>query len=214
MKNQSSFIHENIVSSLKLVKLDCLKPIEKIMPTHLHYIQKLIETSGYINKPLIIEKENNIILDGSHRYAYLKSQGYTYAPVIIVDYSSKFIEVGSNLTHRYQSRDSSSVSKKDVLNRALNKELYEPRTTRHFFPFNKENIPTKIDSLLKTKKCCIKFLTQKISIEEEIICNQNYINEINEELQFNSLHSKEQIRTKQYLQDQIEFMQEKTATPL
>jgi len=214
MKNQINFHVKNAVSPLKLVELSSLRPIEKVMPTHLQYITNLIEQTGYINKPLIIENQNNIILDGSHRYAYLKSFGYKYAPVIIVDYASNQVDVGSNLIHRFINKKDSTISKGDVINKALSNQLFEPRSTRHFFPFKKDDIPTKLEKLFKTNKCCINYLISKTTIEEEIVCNQNYIKEIENELKIIDRHTQEQIQTKTYLQNQISNMKKKIKTNL
>lgn len=200
--------NENVVSSLKLVRLSLLKPIEKVMPTHLQYIKNQIEQIGYINKPLIIDKKNHIILDGSHRYAYLRSHGYTYAPVIMVDYSSEQVQVGSNLIHKFINEKHSTITKKDVINKALNQKLFEPRSTRHFFPFKKDDIPTKLDRLIKSKNSSIKHLISQKTIQEEIVCNQNYIKEIEYELINIDTCIQEQLSTKKYLENQIEYMKQ------
>lgn len=215
MDNNPSSRNENIVSSLKLVRLSLLKPIEKVMPTHLQYIKNQIEQTGYINKPLIIDKKNHIILDGSHRYAYLRSHGYTYAPVIIVDYSSEQVQVGSNLIHRFINEKYSTITKKDVINKALTNKLFEPRITRHFFPFKKDDMPTKLDMLIKTKNSSIKHLMSQKTIQEEISCNQNYIQEIEYELKNIDTDIQEQLTTKKYLENQIEYMKQNIeANPL
>ena len=88
-----------------------------------------------MNRPLIIDKKYKIVLDGSHRYALLYSLGYKFAPVIEVDYSNESIFVGNHLHHRFLYDKKKRISKKEVINRALKGKLYNPRTTRHFFPF-------------------------------------------------------------------------------
>jgi len=207
MKNEFSIDTQNIVSSIQLVKLSSLKPIEKVMPTHLEYISSQIEQTGYINKPLIIDKTNNIILDGSHRYAYLKSQGYLFAPVLVVNYDSSLIDVGSNLIHRYINKKQSTITKDDVIKKALSNELFNPRTTRHFFPFKKSDCPTTLDKLKRGQKSCIRHLLSDITVEEEIIYNKNYIKEIDNELSLINQYTQEQLQTKEYLQNQIKNMQ-------
>ena len=214
MNNEFTNVLGDAVSKLTLVKLNSLKPIEKVMPTHLQYISSQIEQTQYINKPLIIDKNHHIILDGSHRYAYLKSKGYSYAPVILVDYDSNLIGVGTNLMHRLTNQNNSTITKNDIIKKALNNELFEPRTTRHFFPFKKSDNPIQIDKLIKTQKQCIDYLISNTTIEEEIICNQNYINEIENELKIEHKCTQEQLQTKKYLQNQINNMEKLILNPL
>ena len=212
MKNEFYTIDENSVSDLKLVKLSLLKPIEKIMPTHLQYISNTIEETGFLNKPLIIDNKHHIILDGSHRYAYLKRNGYLYAPVISVDYNSEHISVGSNLSHRLSHEKDSTITKTDVVHKALSNKLFSPRTTRHFFPFIKSNKPTKLDSLVKTHSCSIDNLISSDTVEEEIVCNQNYIKEIDNELIYCDEFTKELLITKEYLQNQVNNMKKQISS--
>ena len=184
------------------------------MESSLEYISNQIEQTQYINKPLIIDKKYHIVLDGSHRYAYLKSHGYTYAPVIIVDYESDLIGVGNNLINRLTNQKNSTITKDDVISMALSNNLFNPRTTRHFFPFIKNDNPTKTDTLIKTKKICIKHLVSNTTVHEEIICNQNYINEIDTVLKLEQEYTQEQIQTKKYLQNQIKNMEKVKLNPL
>ncbi len=210
MKKESTINLRNIVSKKKLIELKKLKPIEKVFPTHLQYIKEQIEEENQINIPLIIDKTDKIILDGSHRYAYLKQYGYKYAPVIEVDYSSSLISIGSDLIHRFINSNNLIITKNDIIINALNNKLLDPRTTRHFFPFRKENIPTKLEDLQSGNEQDITYLISRTNIKKEILNNQNYIKEIENELQFINRYIKEQESVKNYLEKQIVNMQDIT----
>ena len=206
MKRETTLLAQNIVSSKQLVKLDFLKACEKVFPTHLEYIKQQIIKDNAIHKPLIVDKKHHIVLDGSHRYAFLKSEGFTYAPVILVDYESSLIQVGSHLIHRFINQNSSTLSKKDIITAALTKELFHPRTTRHFFPFRKQIDATPLEELVKTDKKNINSLLSKVEKKDEIAHNQNYIHEIDCELEVIQKYIEEQLQTKTYLTQQIRHM--------
>lgn len=207
MKRENTLLRQNISSPIELIDLDKLKPIEKVFPNHLQYIHNQIEKDGCINKPLIIDKLHHIILDGSHRYAYLKRGGYSLAPVIMVDYESHLISLGSHLIHRIINHASATISKKEVIQKALNSELFEPRSTRHFFPFRKTNHPTLLKHLKKEHKVNIDHLLSDANLQKQIENNVSYIKEIDCELTIINQYIQEQIEVKEYLKNQIENMQ-------
>jgi len=206
MKKEETLHEENIVWPKTLIGLDKLKPIEKVFPHHLEYISLQIQKDGCIDKPLIIDKTHHIILDGSHRYAYLKAKGYTLAPVIMVDYHSDMIQVGSHLVHRFINQNHSTLSKEHIIQNALQKKLFDPRVTRHFFPFRKESIPTPLKELQKKKEVNIDFLLSEVTVQTQIDNNASYIKEIDCELKIINQYIQEQLQVKEYLQNQIHTM--------
>jgi hypothetical protein len=168
----------------------------------------MIEKDNKINKPLIVDKKDKIVLDGSHRYAYLYKEGYNYAPAILVDYEDEAIFVGNHLKHRFIKDNSFTISKQEVRNRAINENLYPPRTTRHFFPFRKVDYPVELKLLEKgDKQRSIEHLLEKILLEDEIAMDRNYIDEIDEEIKIIKKYLDEQYETKEYLLSQIKMME-------
>ncbi len=159
-----------------------------------------------MNRPLIIDKKYKIVLDGSHRYALLYSHGYKFAPVVEVDYSNESIFVGNHLHHRFLYDKKKRISKKEVINRALKGKLYNPRTTRHFFPFRKIDLPTKLEQLIKSKKRSIKKLEYKTSLSSEIKFNNKFLNEIKDELKHIKNYVNEQKDVRRYLIKQKKMM--------
>ena len=169
----------------------------------------MILKTNIMNRPLIIDKKYKIVLDGSHRYAFLYSQGYKLAPVIEVDYENESIFVGNHLHHRFLYDENKKITKKEVINRALNNKLYNPRTTRHFFPFRKIDMPTNLNKLEKGNKRLIKKIKFSTSLKDEIKFNNKFIDEIDNELKHIDTYIKEQKDVKNYLLRQKKMMKEK-----
>ena len=193
----------------KIILLSKILPLEKVFKKHLDNVSKMILKTNTMNRPLIIDKKYKIVLDGSHRYAFLYNHGYKLAPVIEVDYDNESIFVGNHLHHRFLYDEDKKITKKEVIYRALKNKLYNPRTTRHFFPFRKIDLPTKLNELKKEKGKSIKKLEYGTSLKKEIKFNNKFINEINDELEHIDTYVKEQKDVKKYLLKQKKMMMEK-----
>jgi cytidyltransferase-like protein len=202
-----SLKNANTDLKMELVKMTSLKPLELVLPFHLNNIKKMIERDAVVKKPLIVDRKDMIILDGSHRYAYLYAEGYAYAPVVLVDYEDEAIFVGKHLKHRFLKDENFTISKVEVRQRAIHENLYTPRTTRHFFPFRKESYPIALDELKKGNSRDISHLLEDIPLLDEIELDGGYINEIDEEISVIQEYLKEQQETKKYLQSQIAMME-------
>ena len=196
----------NTQFNLEFEELSKIKPLEKVLPNHLANIESMILKDGLILKPLIIDKKYNIVLDGSHRYAFLLKFGYKKAPVIKVNYDDETIFVGNDLKHRYLIDKNLKLSKSKVIEAALNEKLLDARTTRHFFPFRKVNFPVKLKKLIPGKLNNIDFLIEKTNIKNEIKKNLLYISEIDGELKILNNYIDEQNDIKNYLTNQVNLM--------
>lgn len=190
----------------QLMKISELKPLERVLPHHLKNIEELILEDGMIKKPIIVDSKYNIVLDGSYRYAFLMKYGFKYAPVIRIHYDDESIFVGNHLRHRFLRDEKYIISKSEVISRAVNENLFDARTARHFFPFRKPEHITTLTDLSKGEMRDISYLLQEISVEEEILQDMNYITEINEELDVLQAYIDEQEGVKDYLKFQIEKM--------
>jgi hypothetical protein len=204
--NSISVRKSNLDLDVALVPTGSLKPLEKVMPSHLINIEKMILADQVMKKPIIVDDKYSIVLDGSHRYAFLVKYGYKYAPVVKVDYSDEAIFVGNHLKHRFLKDDRLLISKSEVVSRGVNEQLFDARTTRHFFPFRKRDYPTPLNVLEAGEETDISYLVQSLSLAEEIAEDLGYIEEINEELTVLNSYIQEQIEVKNYLNIQIEAM--------
>jgi len=192
---------------LEISKIARLKPLEKVFPSHLANLSKMIISSGVVSSPIIADKKTGIVLDGSHRYIFFLSKGYTEVPVMFVNYMDENIRVGTNLMHRHIIDGETGISKKEVIRRGLSGELYPPRTTRNFFPFRKNAFTeVKLSDLNKSEPVNIDQYIEKVDVLYEINHNLKYLEEIDFEIDEIIRYLDEIRMTRLYLKRQIEEM--------
>jgi nicotinamide mononucleotide adenylyltransferase len=188
--------------------IDKLLPLELVFPTHLNNLEKSIDSDGYILKAIIADKNTGTILDGSHRYAYFLKKGYITVPVFWVDYNDEHIHVGTHLRHRFLVEGKINISKNECIQRALSGNLYQPRTTRHFFPFRKTDITLPLSQLKLGNPRPINHLIANVDVSDEIAHNEKYLDEIQEEVDIIIKYLSEVSQTKEYLSQQVCLMKE------
>ena len=193
-----------------ITPINFLKPLEKVFLYHLKNLSKMILSKGIVQTPIIADKKHGIVLDGSHRYIFFLMNGFKEVPVKFVDYHDEHIRVGSRLIHRYLIEEKMKISKQEVIKRGLSGNLFPPRTTRHFFPFRKnERINLSLDSLKKGKNVDVGNFIADTTLQNEIDHNQKYLSEIENEFDELIRYMEEIRQTKNYLKNQILMMQEK-----
>ena len=193
-----------------ITSINFLKPLEKVFLYHLKNLSKMILSKGIVQTPIIADKKHGIVLDGSHRYIFFLMNGFKEVPVKFVDYHDEHIRVGSRLIHRYLIEEKMNISKEEVIKRGLSGNLFPPRTTRHFFPFRKnERINLSLDSLKKGKNVDVGNFIADTTLQNEIDHNQKYLSEIENEFDELIRYMEEIRQTKNYLKNQILMMQEK-----
>lgn len=194
------------LTEFKIVETKSLRPIEKINPSHFSGIEEDILSCGIINRPLIVDSSSLAVLDGSHRYALLVKHGYRYSPVIMCDYDDESIFVGNHLRHRFEFDERKWISKQHIRATAISGKLYEPRTTRHFFPFRKEDQPTELATLEPSNPKSITHLIASVSKEQEITKNEEYIDELKSEISSLNEYEEEQKEVLIWLMKQNEYI--------
>lgn len=193
---------KSALSEYTLVPTNKLRPIEKINPRHYQAIENDILASGTMNKPLIVDRVTHAVLDGSHRYAFLVKNGCELAPVLLCEYDDESIFVGTHLQQRFEYDASKWINKKHVRATAISGELYEPRTTRHFFPFRKVDLPCKLSELGAGIKQDINHLVFSSSTQEDVSMNNLYIDELEHEMSTLQGYIQEQKEVQTWLKDQ------------
>lgn len=197
----------------EMVELDELKPLEMVFPHHLNNLEKIIVDSNCITAPIIADREHKIVLDGSHRYVLFNKLGHKTTPVKFVDYRSSDVRVGSHLKHRFLDDGNIHLTKEEIVYRGTNGILLPPRTTRHFFNFRKNyTISVLLEDIPKCEPRDISKYIADVSLEDEIIHNLKYIQEINEEMEEVSKYLYEQKETALYLLRQIEMMKDESTS--
>jgi CTP:phosphocholine cytidylyltransferase-like protein len=110
---------------VELVEVSKLKPIEGHISERVVLLREKIWKEGVWNRPIVVEKENLLVLDGNHRFQVAKLLQMERIPAILIDYNE--IEVWSLRVDEFVSRD-------EVIRRALSGELYPHKTAKHKFP--------------------------------------------------------------------------------
>ncbi|MCM1233439.1 MAG: NTP transferase domain-containing protein [Ruminococcus flavefaciens] len=91
--------------------------------------------------PIIVEKNNMLVLDGQHRLESAKRMHLTHIPSVLVSY--KDVDVWSL-------RAEEKVNKKLVAQRALEGNIYPYKTVKHKFPFRiPEDLQIPVSELMK-----------------------------------------------------------------
>ena len=192
---------------IEIVNISKLKPLELVFPRHLENLSKMLLDSGVIKSPILADRKTGIVLDGSHRYIFFLKNGYKNVPVVFVNYQDENIRVGSKLIHRFLIDSKLNISKKEVVERGLTGRLFSPRTTRHFFPFRKnEFINLKLSDLDKGDPIDVSSFIANVNVNDEISHNKMYIDEIEYEIDEIIKYMEEVRQTKQYLKDQLHLM--------
>ena len=136
MKFKQTYSEEK---SYKLVQLDSLKPIEEFISERVPIIKKEILSTGFWIKPIIIDKENHLILDGHHRFEVAKQIGLTKVPAVILDYSKVQI---------WSLRNNIIVNHDLVRAKALQKDIYPNKTVKHDFRFKMPKMRIDLNDLI------------------------------------------------------------------
>ena len=118
---------------MKLVRVDLLKHIEAFSTRRVENISRKMVQCGVWEKPICIEQNHFLILDGQHRYEVAVDLGFKYVPCECFDYKQDALLVWSL-------RENCVVSKELVIKRALSGNIYPYKTAKHKFPQNIEKI--------------------------------------------------------------------------
>ena len=192
-----------------LIPVEKIKALEYVFPNHLKNLSNIIKKDNTMKYPLIVERDHNIVLDGSHRHVFLLMEGYRLAPVHYVDYMDEHIAVGTHRMHRLIINGPVNISKQEVIERGTSGNWFPPRTTRHFFPFLRVECDIPLSNLQKENTRNVEHHIANANICDEIDHNKHYIKEIEEETDEVIRYLEESRRTRKYLLQQIEIMEGK-----
>jgi len=142
-----------ILSNYELVELTSLLPHEHVNLDKSKDIADTIKKNAlYFFKPIIITKDEHMIIDGHHRYTALKALGLKQAPCIYCDYHSDQIIVIENM-------ESKKVINKDKIIKAAKAGLLgNEKSTFHLIKTKGIKDGVHLSSLLEKVKINIKDL--------------------------------------------------------
>ncbi|MDA7722514.1 NTP transferase domain-containing protein [Schleiferiaceae bacterium] len=124
--------------SYELVEVKSLKPIEDFISERVPIIKKEIFSSGFWTKPIIIDSQDHLIMDGHHRFEIAKQIGLKMVPAVILDYSKVQI---------WSLRNDVEVNHELVRAKAIRKDIYPNKTVKHDFRFKLPQMRIELNSL-------------------------------------------------------------------
>lgn len=129
-------------NNINLIKISKLKCHEMVCLKRLKEVRDDLLIKGYIKNPVVVDRKNNIILDGHHRVAALKQLGANKIPAYLVDYQDK--NIGVTLRRKeFVFKD----IKQAVVDYCLSGKIFPSKTTRHLIKNRPKNINIKISKL-------------------------------------------------------------------
>ena len=134
-------IRNKLILEKKSLLHNELIPHEKVSKTGINQLNNYIDNihPEIILPSILICNKTNVIIDGHHRFHVLKLLEVDLIPVSLIDYNSDLI-----LTN-----EENSLSKKEIIDSAKNKNIFPPRTSKHVVNFKNQNFPIIIISDLR-----------------------------------------------------------------
>ena len=126
--------------SIELLELSYLKPIEDYSNLRFEYLFEKINKEKVWNKPLVVDKDFYLILDGHHRFEVAKKMKLNKVPIIKLNY--KNIKIWSL-------RDDEIVNHELVIEKSLKGNIYPRKTVKHNFTFPIPNCNFNLNDLKK-----------------------------------------------------------------
>ncbi len=124
-----------------LVNISQLKSHEEVNNNHLIDLLGIIKRDGFLKNPVVVEDKHFVILDGHHRVTVLKKLKVRKIPCQIVNYQTVKVYLRRK---NYQTKD----IRNKVIRRAISKNLFPYKTTRHFIKDRVRNINFSLKKLL------------------------------------------------------------------
>lgn len=124
--------------SIELVPSENLRHIEGWSPTRVEWLSEKILSEGTWTKPLALDRDNYLVMDGQHRMEASKKLGFQFVPAILFDYRD--VEIWS-LRPQYE------FDWQTVVERSLSDNPYPYKTVKHKFPYDIPNCAIDLDEL-------------------------------------------------------------------
>jgi len=105
------------------VEIRKLNPHEQVIEENLKKVLTSLKVERRLKKPIIVDEETRVILDGHHRIKAFALLGLKEIPCRLVDYNLDEITV--------ESRRNRKVTKEEVIEKGLSNELFPPKTSKH-----------------------------------------------------------------------------------
>ncbi len=124
----------------RLVPLADLLPHEEIHGPTVRALAAHLRQVGVVSDPIWVAEGSNVILNGHHRVAALRSLGAERAPAWVIPYDSDLIRL-----ERWQ--EGPPIPRAEVVRRAAARQLFSPKTTRHILAVELPHRATPLSEL-------------------------------------------------------------------
>jgi hypothetical protein len=116
---------------MAIIDIENLKIHEMVVERHVVELKAEIIRDGVLKRPIAVDCNTMVVLDGHHRLCALRDLGYRKVPVIFVDYRSSDIQVEGWQVGR-------EVTKESVVRAGISGEKFPPKTSRHLVRLKNE----------------------------------------------------------------------------
>jgi len=111
---------------IELVDVNCLRHIENFSAKRAEWLKGKIIGERVWTKPIALDADHGLVLDGQHRMEVAKALGLKRIPAVKYEYAS--VRVWSLRPGKYE------FTWEDVVERALAGKIYPYKTVKHEFP--------------------------------------------------------------------------------
>jgi len=119
------------IKGICMIDINELKGHECTLEEIVKELQEEIGRDGVLKRPIVVDEETLLILDGHHRVEVLRRLGCKKVPAVLVDYWDPSIMV-------FSWKKNKRISKEVVLKAALSNVKLPPKTTKHMVVVGKE----------------------------------------------------------------------------
>jgi hypothetical protein len=125
-----------------LIEIGSLRGHEEVIPDNLEKRSSKLLAMGFY-KPIIVDRDSLVILDGHHKWTAARLLGLDRVPVLMVDYLlDESVNVGV-----WPGCGRESITKDEVLEMGASEGVFPPKTSRHVFPFRIPTIRIPLEEL-------------------------------------------------------------------
>jgi hypothetical protein len=112
--------------TIEFVAVSTLRHIEGFSRRRVTWLAKKIQREGIWTKPVVLDRDHHLVMDGQHRMEVARLLGLAVVPALIFDYRD--VEVWSLRPEHY------TVNAEEITARVLRDDIYPYKTAKHRFP--------------------------------------------------------------------------------
>ena len=123
---------------VSLIDPKTLRHIEGFSAKRVAWLKNKVLSEGIWTKPLCIERDHRLVMDGQHRMEVALALGLSAVPCLLFDYQD--VDVWSL-------RHTEEVTRELVIQRSLEGNIYPYKTAKHGFPIEVPVLDIPLESL-------------------------------------------------------------------